>query len=399
MPQNPLFATKSMARLMEEMKGENRLRRVLGPVALTAPRRGRDHRRRNLRAHRGRRARQGGAGAHPLLRPRRLRLRLRGALLRGVRLDDSGRGLGLHVRLRDARRTPRLDHRVGPRPRVRDGLGHRRERLVALLSSSSSNSLASSCRTTGSRRRSFVAKAGIHRPARSSICLPPSSSVLVTIILVIGIQRVRPLQCHDGVHQARSRPLRDLRRHLLHQRPRTGTRSPRMPRSAMGPGRRSACSRARDHLLRVHRLRFDLDARRRGEEPEARRPIGILDVAWRLHGPLHRGCRRPHGNGASRPDRDQRARRGGVPEPGADDGAVFLSRPARVAGITSVLLVMMLSAAARPPGDGARRHLPPGFFGAVHPKFRTPWKSTIATGVFVLVMAGLFLASARSPTW
>src|SRR6266545_943765 len=34
--ENPLFATKSMERLMEEMKGENRLRRVLGPVALTA---------------------------------------------------------------------------------------------------------------------------------------------------------------------------------------------------------------------------------------------------------------------------------------------------------------------------------------------------------------------------
>jgi basic amino acid/polyamine antiporter, APA family len=34
--QNPLFATKSMARLMEEMKGENRLRRILGPVQLTS---------------------------------------------------------------------------------------------------------------------------------------------------------------------------------------------------------------------------------------------------------------------------------------------------------------------------------------------------------------------------
>src|SRR5450759_1465929 len=33
---NPLFATKSMARLMEEMKGENRLRRILGPVQLTS---------------------------------------------------------------------------------------------------------------------------------------------------------------------------------------------------------------------------------------------------------------------------------------------------------------------------------------------------------------------------
>jgi APA family basic amino acid/polyamine antiporter len=61
-----------------------------------------------------------------------------------------------------------------------------------------------------------------------------------------------------------------------------------------------------------------------------------------------------------------------------------------IAGITSVLLVMMLSqpriflAMAR---DGL---LPAGFFGAVHPRFRTPWKSTIMTGISVAVM-GAFL--------
>jgi APA family basic amino acid/polyamine antiporter len=61
---------------------------------------------------------------------------------------------------------------------------------------------------------------------------------------------------------------------------------------------------------------------------------------------------------------------------------------AGVAGITSVLLVMMLSgprvflAMAR---DGL---LPTGFFGAVHEKFRTPWKSTILVGACVAVMAG-----------
>jgi APA family basic amino acid/polyamine antiporter len=61
-----------------------------------------------------------------------------------------------------------------------------------------------------------------------------------------------------------------------------------------------------------------------------------------------------------------------------------------VAGITSVLLVMMLSqpriflAMAR---DGL---LPTGFFGAVHDRFRTPWKSTILTGVCVSLM-GAFL--------
>ena len=76
--------------------------------------------------------------------------------------------------------------------------------------------------------------------------------------------------------------------------------------------------------------------------------------------------------------------------------AVFFISTGAVAGITSVLLVMMLSqprvlmAMAR---DGM---LPPGFFGAVHPKFRTPWKSTIATGSFVLVMAGLFGIGALS---
>jgi APA family basic amino acid/polyamine antiporter len=62
---------------------------------------------------------------------------------------------------------------------------------------------------------------------------------------------------------------------------------------------------------------------------------------------------------------------------------------AGVAGITSVLLVMMLSgprvflAMAR---DGM---VPKSFFADVHPKFRTPWKSTILIGIFVSVLAGL----------
>ena len=31
--------------------------------------------------------------------------------------------------------------------------------------------------------------------------------------------------------------------------------------------------------------------------------------------------------------------------------------------------------------------LPPSFFGAVHEKFRTPWKSTILTGIVVAILA------------
>ncbi|BDU76541.1 amino acid permease [Mesoterricola sediminis] len=62
---------------------------------------------------------------------------------------------------------------------------------------------------------------------------------------------------------------------------------------------------------------------------------------------------------------------------------------AGVAGITSVLLVMMLSgprvflAMAR---DGL---LPRDVFGTVHPRWRTPWRSTLLVGACVAVMAGL----------
>ncbi len=69
--------------------------------------------------------------------------------------------------------------------------------------------------------------------------------------------------------------------------------------------------------------------------------------------------------------------------------AQFLVSIGAVAGITSVLLVLMLSqprvmlAMAR---DGM---VPERFFGAVHPRFRTPWKSTIMTGIVVSIMAGL----------
>ncbi|MCL1908565.1 MAG: amino acid permease [Holophagaceae bacterium] len=60
---------------------------------------------------------------------------------------------------------------------------------------------------------------------------------------------------------------------------------------------------------------------------------------------------------------------------------------AGVAGITSVLLVMMLSgprvflAMAR---DGL---VPKSIFGAIHPKFRTPWIATIMIAIFVILLA------------
>ena len=126
------------------------------------------------------------------------------------------------------------------------------------------------------------------------------------------------------------------------------------------------------------------------KNPQRDVPIGIIAslvlctilyiaVAGRAdrHGPL-------------RPDQHRRPRlrrlRAGRPELGAG----YLISLGALTGITSVLLVMMLSqprvllAMAR---DGL---VPPSFFGAIHEKFRTPWKSTILTGVFVGLM-GAFL--------
>jgi len=69
--------------------------------------------------------------------------------------------------------------------------------------------------------------------------------------------------------------------------------------------------------------------------------------------------------------------------------ANFIISLGAIAGITSVLLVLLLSqprvmlAMAR---DGL---VPRKFFGAVHTKFRTPYKTTILTGSFVCILTGL----------
>ena len=67
----------------------------------------------------------------------------------------------------------------------------------------------------------------------------------------------------------------------------------------------------------------------------------------------------------------------------------FLVSLGALTGITSVLMVLLLSqprimlAMAR---DGL---LPRGFFGSVHERFRTPWKATILTGTVVGFMGAL----------
>jgi len=60
-----------------------------------------------------------------------------------------------------------------------------------------------------------------------------------------------------------------------------------------------------------------------------------------------------------------------------------------VAGITSVLLVLMLSQARILLAMARDGLLPPSFFAAVHPRFRTPHRSTLLVGLVVGIVAAL----------
>jgi basic amino acid/polyamine antiporter, APA family len=75
----------------------------------------------------------------------------------------------------------------------------------------------------------------------------------------------------------------------------------------------------------------------------------------------------------------------------ADQGlgwAVFIITIAAVAGLTSVMLVMMLGQTRIFLGM-SKDGLMPKFFGEIHEKFKTPWKSTILVGGIVSVVAAV----------
>lgn len=74
--------------------------------------------------------------------------------------------------------------------------------------------------------------------------------------------------------------------------------------------------------------------------------------------------------------------------------AEIIIATAGVAGITSVLLVMMLSAPRVFLAMARDGLVPRAFFADVHPKFQTPWRSTILIGVFVSVLSGFLPISA-----
>ena len=70
--------------------------------------------------------------------------------------------------------------------------------------------------------------------------------------------------------------------------------------------------------------------------------------------------------------------------------AVFFISAGAVVGITSVLLVLLLSQARVLLAMARDGLIPREFFAAVHPRFCTPHKATILTGVLVAAVAALF---------
>ncbi|MFN4144828.1 MAG: APC family permease [Runella sp.] len=76
----------------------------------------------------------------------------------------------------------------------------------------------------------------------------------------------------------------------------------------------------------------------------------------------------------------------------ADNGitwAVYIITIAALAGLTSVMLVMMYSQTRIFLGMAKDGLLPKSFFAAVHPTFKTPWKSTLLVGFIVSLVAAL----------
>lgn len=69
--------------------------------------------------------------------------------------------------------------------------------------------------------------------------------------------------------------------------------------------------------------------------------------------------------------------------------AVFIITIAATAGLTSVMLVMMLGQTRIFLGMAKDGLLPKGIFGTLHPVFKTPYKSTLLVGLVVSIVASL----------
>jgi len=70
--------------------------------------------------------------------------------------------------------------------------------------------------------------------------------------------------------------------------------------------------------------------------------------------------------------------------------AVFIISLAALAGLTSVNIVMLLGQSRVFYAMAKDGLLPKSIFGVLHPKFKTPYKSTILTGLIVALISAIF---------
>ena len=135
---------------------------------------------------------------------------------------------------------------------------------------------------------------------------------------------------------------------------------------------------------------------RGGAQSQSRRTHRYCRLACPLHGSVYRGGCGVNRDGSLRQDRHQCAAsaafsRVGLPwQPSHIDWRADRD----YVGLDGVMLSQprIMLAMAR---DGL---LPASFFGSVHARFRTPWKSTVLTGIAVGLM-GAFCRSGCSPSW
>ena len=232
------------------------------------------------------------------------RLRLRRPLLRRDGLDRPDRRQRLHLRLRDHGRVHRLDHRLGPDPRIRGRRHDRRDRLVGLRGQlprtiSASPFPTRCCAASPLRLRRRRSDAWQLAPARSSTFRRCSSSSRVTALLVIGIHEsasvnnvIVVIKVVDRRDLHRGRPRRSSTTAIGSLPPiRTARSSRRMPGSATFGW--SGVLRGAGVVFFAY-IGFDAvsTAAQEAKNPQRDMPIGILGSLVDLHDPLRAGRRR-----------------------------------------------------------------------------------------------------------
>ena len=182
-------------------------------------------------------------------------------------------GKRLRLLVRDARRARRLDHRLGPDPRVRRRQRRGRDLVGRLLQHAApwlrtrDSRLAHDRLSHGApQRRPGGARAASNRSAhRRHSDRHPSAGVRHRdadhLAAAAGRARERHREQHHGGDQAAGAgAVHRRRRHAPARGELPSLRAERFHRHPSG---------RRDRVLRVHRLRRHLDGRRRNEEPAA----------------------------------------------------------------------------------------------------------------------------------